>query len=485
MTENGKTGERARPRHVVVVGAGIAGLSAAWRLRVELGPDARITVCDAASVPGGKIRTVSLAGRRFDVGAEAVLARRPEAVGLMREVGLGDRMVHPTSASGSVRALGRTLPLPKGTMMGIPASADAVADLLTPEGVRAVAEEASAPPLRLPEHDVSLGGLLRERFGDELVERIVDPLLGGVYAGGADGLGLRATLPAVAAAVDAGASSLTEAVASTMPRKRTQDTEPAAPVFATLRGGLGDLVDRLVESSAADLRLGQPVRELHRRPGGGWRLRLGAAAEAHVPLDADLEADAVVLAVPPPAASRLLASVAPEAAAAYGEMELASMAVVALALPPGTELPPTSGVLIGERELRSDGSRFTAKAFTFSARKWAHHGEEGGPLLVRGSVGRFGEARSLQVADDVLVTRVRSDLAELTGITAEPVDTYVMRWGGGLPQYGVGHAERVARIERAVARLDGLAVAGAALHGVGIPACVATGTAAALRVVGR
>ncbi len=480
MTGNGKAEGQERPRHVVVVGAGVAGLSAAWRLRAELGTDARITVCDAASVPGGKIRTVELAGRRFDVGAEAVLARRPEALALMRESGLGDQMVHPTAVPGSVRALGRTLPLPKGTVMGIPASAEAVAGLLSAEGVRAVAGEPDAPALTLPDHDVSLGGLLRQRFGDEVVDRLVDPLLGGVYAGGADGLGLRATLPAVAAAVDAGASSLTEAAASTLPPRPSTE-----PVFATLRAGLGGLIDRLVEGSAAELRLGQPVRELHRRPGGGWRLRLGAAATAHAPLDADLEADAVVLAVPPPAASRLLASVAPDAAAAYGEMELASMAVVALALPEGTELPPTSGVLIGERERRSDGSRFTAKAFTFSARKWAHHGEDGGPLLIRGSVGRFGDTRSLQVTDDELVARVRSDLAELTGVTAEPVDVHVMRWGGGLPQYGVGHTDRVARIERAVAQLDGLAVAGAALHGVGVPACVATGTAAALRVVGR
>jgi oxygen-dependent protoporphyrinogen oxidase len=467
-------------RDVVVVGAGIAGLTAAYRLRGELGPRARITVCDSASVLGGKVRTVELAGRPFDVGAEAVLARRPEAVALMREAGLGDELVHPTTASGSVRALGRTASLPKGTMMGIPASAESVAGVLSDDGVRAVAAERAATPLVLPAHDVSLGALLRERFGDEVVERLVDPLLGGVYAGGADGLGLRATVPAVAAALDGGATSLTEAVAATLPKRPS-----TAPVFATLRGGLGDLVDRLAKGSEADFRLGEPVRELHRRPDGGWRLRLGAAAPAHAPADAELEADAVVLAVPPPAASRLLADVAPDAAAAYAEMELASMAVVALALPAGTELPSSSGVLIGERERRSDGRPFTAKAFTFSARKWSHHSGPGDPVLIRGSVGRFGEARSLQVGDDELIARVRSDLADLTGVTAEPVDSHVQRWGGGLPQYGVGHLDRVARIERAVARLDGLAVAGAALHGVGVPACVATGTAAALRVVGR
>ncbi|ACU97405.1 protoporphyrinogen oxidase [Saccharomonospora viridis DSM 43017] len=482
MKGNAEDGRRrgARPSRVVVVGAGIAGLAAAWRLRAELGAEAQITVCDAASVPGGKVRTVEVAGRRFDVGAEAVLARRPEAVTLIREVGLGDDLVHPTSASSAIRALGRTVPMPKGTMMGIPASAEAVADVLSQDGVEAVAAEAGGPPLSLPDHDVSLGGLLRSRFGDEVVDRLVDPLLGGVYAGGADGLGLRATLPAVAAAVDAGATSLTEAVARTLPERPS-----SAPVFATLRGGLGDLVDRLVESGAVELRLGQPVRELVRRPSGGWRLRTGAAALSHAPADAELDADAVVLAVPPPAASRLLATVAPDAASAYAEMELASMAVVALALPPGTELPPSSGILIGERERRADGTRFTAKAFTFSARKWEHHNRPGEPVLIRGSVGRFGEVSTLQASDDELVERVRRDLAELTGITASPVDTYVMRWGGGLPQYSVGHLDRVARIERAVAGLDGLAVAGAALHGVGLPACVATGDAAARRVVGQ
>lgn len=469
-----------RPARVVVVGAGVAGLTAAWRLRTELGAKARITVCDAASVAGGKVRTVELAGRRFDVGPEAVLARRPEAVALIRELGLGDDLVHPTSASSTIRALGRTVPMPKGTVMGIPASAEAVAGVLSDDGVRAVAEEASGPPLSLPDHDVSLGELLRSRFGDEVVDRLVDPLLGGVYAGGADGLGLRATLPAVAAAVDAGATSLTEAVRRTLPERPS-----TAPVFATLRGGLGDLVNRLAELSAAELRLGRPVRELVRRSSGGWLLRTGAAAPSHAPVDADLEADAVVLAVPPPAASRLLASVAPDAASAYAEMELASMAVVALALPPGTELPPSSGVLIGERERHADGTRFTAKAFTFSARKWGHHDRPHEPVLIRGSVGRFGEPSTLQVSDDELVERVRRDLAELTGITEPPVETLVMRWGGGLPQYGVGHVDRVARIERAVARLDGLAVAGAALHGVGIPACVATGDAAVRRVVGQ
>jgi oxygen-dependent protoporphyrinogen oxidase len=160
------------------------------------------------------------------------------------------------------------------------------------------------------------------------------------------------------------------------------------------------------------------------------------------------------------------------------------MAVVALALAPGTKLPEDSGVLIGVGERYAGGTPFAAKAFTFSSRKWAHLGTEDpdAPVVLRGSVGRFGDIATLQASDEDLIGVVRADLAELTGITTDPLDAVVTRWGGGLPQYGWGHLDRVDRIERAVAELPGLAVAGATLHGVGLPACVATADAAAMRI---
>ncbi|HEU5108228.1 MAG TPA: FAD-dependent oxidoreductase, partial [Micromonosporaceae bacterium] len=159
------------------------------------------------------------------------------------------------------------------------------------------------------------------------------------------------------------------------------------------------------------------------------------------------------------------------------------MAVVGLALPPGTALPDTSGVLIGAGERHADGTPFTAKAFTFSARKWTHLA--GGPVLVRGSVGRHADTAALRADDDELVRLVRADLAELTGIDAAPVERVVTRWGGGLPQYGVGHLDLVATIERAVAEVPGLAVAGAVLSGVGIPACIAAADAAATKLAAQ
>ncbi|GAA2967367.1 protoporphyrinogen oxidase [Actinokineospora diospyrosa] len=455
---------------VAVVGGGISGLAAAHRLRALLGPTAEITVVEQADRLGGKIRTTELAGRRFDVGAEAYLARRPEVSALLAELGLADDVTHPTRARSTIRAGGVTRHIPGGHVMGVPASAGAVADLLTPEGLAGVAAEPGLPPLTL-DGDTALGPLLRARFGDELPERLVDPLLGGVYAGSVDGLGLRATLPAIAAALDAGATSLTEAAARSLP------TPTGQPVFGTLRAGLGSLVERLAES--ATVRLGVPVRELA-RTATGWRLALGANAPAHQPPDPVLDVDAVVLAVPAASARKLLDGVVPAASAAYGRVEVASMAVVALALPEGAELPGTSGVLLGAGERRLDGSPYAVKAFTFSASKWAHLG--GDTVIVRGSVGRFGDPGALKADDDELVRLVRADLVELTGVTAPPVDAVVTRWGGGLPQYATGHAALVAEIERAVAAEPGLAVAGATLHGVGLPACVATGDAAARRV---
>ncbi|TCP55245.1 oxygen-dependent protoporphyrinogen oxidase [Tamaricihabitans halophyticus] len=458
---------------VAVVGGGISGAAAAYRLRVLLGSSADIVLIEQCDRLGGKLYTGSLAGHDFDLGAEAFLARRPEALELAGELGLP--VVHPSGMRSALRAGGATVPLPAGTMLGVPATADSVAGVLSARGQRAVAAESSrsAPLL---DGDIAVGTLLRERFDDELVDRLVDPLLGGVYAGGADSLGLRATVPALASALDAGAESVTAAVAGLLP-----NTPSTAPVFGTLPGGLAQLVDRLAEMSRARQLLSRTVREICPTE-RGWRLQLGAAASAHAPAEPELLADAVVLAVPAPAASKLLAPVLPDAATAFAGIELASMAVIGLALPPEVSLPERAGILIGSGERHADGTEFTAKAFTFSTRKWTHYGTDA--VLLRGSVGKFADTRALRYTDAELVRLVRADLAELTGIRDRPLDAVVKRWGGGLPQYSVGHLDRVQRIAESLTRQPTLAIAGAALHGVGVPACIGTADAAARRVAG-
>jgi oxygen-dependent protoporphyrinogen oxidase len=461
---------------VAVVGGGISGLTAAYRLRAALGPAAVITVIELTGRAGGKLRTVELAGHSYDVGAEAYLARRPELTALVAELGMTDLQAHPNPATARIRAGGQARPIPAGTVLGVPVGVAEVSGVLSDDGLRRLAAEADLPPVRLDGADVSVGELLADRLGPEVPDRLVDPLLGGVYAGRAANLGLRATMPALAAKLDAGEGSVLAAAAGLMPPPAPNGKRP--PVFGTLTGGLSTLVDRLAEASGALLRCGLPVRGL-RRLAGGWRLELGSAPNPEF-----LDADAVVLAVPAPAARKLLGDVSPAASAAFGRIDVASMAVVALALPADAPLPESSGVLIGSGEEHADGTPFTAKAFTFSSRKWAHlAGQE--HLLVRGSVGRFGETEILQRDDAELVAAVRADLAELTGVTAPPVDSVVTRWGGGLPQYGVGHLDLVADIERAVADVPGLAVAGAALHGVGLPGCVVSAERAAQRIVSQ
>lgn len=480
--------------HVAVVGGGISGLAGAHRLRTLLGPRARITLLDRADRLGGVLRTVRLAGVAVDVGAEAFLARRPEVPALLAELGLTDTLVHPSAASATIRAGGRIATLPARTMLGVPSSSARLDGVLSPAGVARAAEEAQRPLRWQAGEDRSLGGLLRARFGDELTERLVDPLLSGVYAGRVDGLGLRATIPALAGALDDGALSLTDAAdrvlrlvptsTSTSTSARESGTSahrvgvsgtPAAPVFGALRGGFQVLIEALRAAAAPELRLGLPVRALVRTP-HGWRLEIGSAAAPE-----RLDVDGVLLAVPAPALSRLLAEPVPAASAAAGAVRLASPVVVALAYreQDAAVLPASSGVLVAADEPLS------VKAFTYTARKWPHLAPEStdGLIRLRASLGRVGEERTLQVSDDELVARVRADLATLTGISAAPVSNHVQRWGGGLPQYGVGHGELVAELEQSVEQLPAIAVAGAMLHGVGVPACTATGRAAAERIV--
>jgi oxygen-dependent protoporphyrinogen oxidase len=458
-----------------VVGGGISGLAAAYRLRTLLGPTVEIVLIEGSHQLGGALRTVELGGLAMDVGAEAFLVRRPEAVGLVKELGLSEQLTHPTPMAPTVRAGGRSLPLPTRTVLGLPSTAADVAGLLSAQGVARVAAEPTVPLCWKPGQDAAVGLLLRERAGDELVDRLVDPLLGGVYAGRADALGLRATLPTVATALDRGAESLLAAAGAALAPAGPPAAGVRLPVFGTLRGGLGGLVDALVAAAAVRPRLGLPVRGLARTP-HGWRLELGSHLLGAIGTEY-FDADAIVLAVPAPALRRLLADLLPVASATVGKVEVASSAVVGLALPlaAAQALPPASGVLVAASEPLS------VKAFTFSGRKWAHASSHE-VLLVRGSLGRHGEAQVLQRDDAELVDVVRADLAAVTGITAAPVDTVVARWDGGLPQYAPGHLDIVAAVEREVATVPGLAIAGATLHGVGLPACIATANAAAQQI---
>ncbi|PNV32152.1 protoporphyrinogen oxidase [Streptomyces sp. DH-12] len=458
---------RGGGRHAVVVGAGIAGLAAAHRL-LEHG--ARVTVLEASERVGGKLLPGEIAGARVDLGAESLLARRPEAVGLARAVGLSDRLQPPATATAALWTRGALRPMPKGHVMGVPGTAAALTGVLSDEGLARIGRDAELPPTGIGD-DVAIGEYVAERFGREVVDRLVEPLLGGVYAGDAYRISMRSAVPQLFEEARAH-TTLTEAVRAV--QARTAADRRSGPVFTGVAGGVGTLplaVADSLRSRGARILTGTPVTALRREPDDGWRLVAGGEV---------LHADAVVVAVPAPAAAGLLRAEAPGAAAELSAVEYASMALVTLAYRRDeARLPEGSGFLVPPVEGRS------IKAATFASRKWGWIAEENPDLtVVRTSVGRHGETEILHRDDDELVELSRHDLKAATGLDAAPVAARVTRWDDGLPQYPVGHHARVDRVRAHLAGLSGLAVCGAAYDGVGVPACIASAYAAADRIRG-
>lgn len=458
------------PSRIAVVGGGIAGLAAALRLRDRAPAGTRITVYEQSAVLGGKLRTGSIAGSFVEYGAEAFLMRDPAggdsaAVTLARRVGLADSLVHPATGHAALAVDGRLLPVPGGTLVGVPGDLEKVSAVARPAAER---DRDAGHPLLGPDEDVAVGELVRRRLGDEVVDRLVDPMLGGVYAGRADALSLAAAMPGLARAArtEPTLTGAVRAAQAALPR------QPGTPVFATVAGGVSRLVAAVAAASEADIRLGVAVRELSRTP-TGWRLVTGPARDPEV-----VEADAVVLALPARPAARLLAGVDATAAERVGVLDYASVALVTLALP-GSPLPELSGLLVPAVE----GT--LTKAATFFTTKWAHLRRADGIALVRASVGRYGEEHLLQRDDSELATTVHRELSTLVGAPLPaPLETHVHRWGGALPQYAPGHLERVATARAALrAAHPTLVLAGAGYDGVGIPICVRSGETAADEII--
>ncbi|AGP30891.1 protoporphyrinogen oxidase [Corynebacterium terpenotabidum Y-11] len=458
-----------------MIGGGISGLAAALELRRSLGADADILVLEAYDRLGGKLKTVDFADGPVDMGAEAFLTRRTGLADLVDELGLADELRVPSGLRSCFYVDGHLVSAPGRTIMGIPARGVDVADVVSPETAARIDAEATTTPLDWAVgDDINVGTLVRSRYGEDAVARLVSPMLGGVYSCSADALGLRATVPALAAVFDDLASTgapvhLSTAVASLLAEREdaarvlAERGEEPAPLFNSFAHGYRRLVRALADAADADVRLNTQVESVGRWNGRLWLEPVG-------------EVDAVVVATPAPTAAVLLADVAPRAAGLLEAVELASSAVVGMRFDTDAGLPETTGVLLGT------DARTHAKAFTFSSRKWPHLAERGG-AFVRASFGTLADASLVDADDRTLIGYAVEDLRTVTGFQARPVETFVQRWWGGLPSYPEGHLARMSAVQADLATIPRIALAGAVLQGVGVPACADSGRDAARKII--
>lgn len=473
------------PAPVVVVGGGIAGLAAAWELTGRA-PDAPVVVLEAADRVGGKILTGVIGGRAVDLGADAFVARRPEGRALCAQLGLQDDLVAPGRRGASVFARRRLRSLPAGLALGVPTRLRplALSGICSPAGVaRAATDKLKVAPRRnrrFGDADRSVGDIVGT-LGTEVVERLADPLIGGIHAGSVRSMSAAAVFPPLLAAAARG-GSLMRALQAEWPDSNAPSTEP---VFLTPSGGMEQMVDVLaarLAGSGVEVRTGAAVRSL--RPAattGAGRFEVGMADGT------DLDAAGVILAVPAGAAAALLGDLDEEAAALVGAVAYASVALVTMRVAGSDVEVPAEGT--GFVVPRAEGRFITA--CTWMCAKWPHLRVEG-EVLLRASVGRYGDDAGASLPDADIVARTLDDLGAIAALRGEPLQVCVTRWPSSFPQYTVGHLQRVAAVEKAVAAVaggagvaggasgpGGLALAGAALHGVGIPACIASGRRAA------
>jgi oxygen-dependent protoporphyrinogen oxidase len=471
---------------VAVIGGGIAGLSAAWELS-QASAAPRVVVLEGDDRLGGKLRAEAFGGRELDVGPDAFVARRPEALALCAELGLTDDLVAPGVRRAYIWARGRLRPFPAGLVLGVPTRfgpllrsgictapglARPALDLLRPRSDRAGPE---AP-------DRAVGEIVRERMGGQVCRRLAGPLIGGIHAGDVDLMSAAAVFPALLDAQRRPGSLMRALAAAARPPGPVGPDLPEAPVFVSLRGGTGRLAEELARAlgrRGVELRCGRPVSEL-RRPGpdGGkrWSVHAGPG-----PGDV-LEADGVVVCVPAPDAGRLLRPHDGALADALDRVGYASVAVVSLRLADDAVGRPLDGSGFLVPRAVGDGPDPLLTACTWLTAKWPEL-DRPGDLLLRASVGRQGDDRHAQMTDDELLAACLGELSQMMGLRRPPLEALVTRWPRAFPQYAVGHLDRVAAIEEAAGRLPGIALAGAALHGVGIPACIGSGRRAARTVL--
>lgn len=447
------------------MGGGISALCAAYDLH-NAGWD--VELHEASDRFGGKIWSSPVGDRIVDSGPDTFLARVPQGKQLCDELGLSDELVAPISpVPAYFHRDGALCPIPAGTVLGVPTDLEALAasGAVSADGVARAAKDLSLPLTDLYDHagvEVSVGAYCRARLGDEVTERLIDPLIGGINASDIDRLSLRSGAPQLwnaatqSRSIIEGLRATRPAVGATLGSAGTNE-----PVFLSLPGGLDRIIESLVDRlPASALHLESPVTDLD-------DLAVNGAAPDHT-----------IIGTPAGTAGQLVSARSPAAAALLATIEYASVAQVTIELPIDHVDPvlDASGILFP----RVDGGVMTAS--TWFSTKWAHYARPG-HVLLRLTSGRFGDTRALDFDDDGLARHLLGELGQLINITAPPTATRVHRWMHAFPQYTPGHIDRVDAIEEALAAdAPDLHLVGAAYRGIGVPACIEGGrsTAAAL-----
>jgi oxygen-dependent protoporphyrinogen oxidase len=463
---------------IAVIGAGISGLAAATWLR-KLDPDVRVTIFERDERVGGKIRTDHVDGFVIDGGPDAFLSSKPGGLSLSRELGLEHELIGPNPANkrSFVLSRGRLVPLPEGLSGLVPGELRPMfrSPLLSPRGKARLLLDLVLPP-KSGDDDESLQSFISRRLGGEMYERMIEPLLAGIYAGDGAKLSLAATFPQLRTAEQTHGGIIKGAVAQKREAQRRKPQQLPARGFL----GFADGMSRLVNAAAAqarangtDIRLGAAVEGIQAAGDGGFDL---SVVEPGRRLDERF--DGVIVATPAWAAAPLLEQVAPEASRGLESIDHVSSALVVVAFPESQLTRPLDGYgyVVPRVEQRD------VMAMTWISSKWEQRAPEG-QVLVRGFVGRAGREAALAGGDASLVELMIAELKDVLHLDVAPTLARVYRWDGGMPQYNLGHLDRVATIEQSLARVPAIQLAGNMLRGVGIPDCVVSGQAAATNLL--
>jgi oxygen-dependent protoporphyrinogen oxidase len=470
-------------RTVAVIGGGISGLSTAFALHEGAAAadiPIRCTVVDAASVWGGKIVTHRIGDLVTEAGPDSFLSQKPACLELCEKLGLTDQLINTNEISkrACVFSRGRLHELPEGLVSIVPSQMGPFlrSGLLSLAGLARMGLDLAVPAKR-SRGDESLADFFRRRVGRQAFERMLEPLMAGIYAGDAEQMSMQATFPRFVELEQQYGSVIRGMMAARQASPSVMQSGPKRTMFVSLKNGLSDLVAALVRrltDQGVTLRRGCAVDALRVRSHqlGRWMydvvLNDGSA----------LSVDSLVLATPAYVSAELVRPLTPIAGGLLEMIPYASTATIAMAYPRAS----VSGVADGFGFVvpRAEGRDLIAA--TWTSLKWPHRAPPD-QLLVRCYVGGVGRESILQLDDRALVARVREELASMCGMTAEPGYVEVNRWMKAMPQYTMGHLERLSQIEAALSRYGGLSLTGAGYRGVGIPDCIRDGAVAAERVV--